>query len=133
MVALLEGKREVVVFSPTESLILQVAQWAGRHRDYSVRLVCSKLAGNISAALDTAAFSIIDATVFPQDAISILALTMDRVGSERIAVYTEIELEEEVFIRSRGISLLLGPIGPQQWEALLERLGPVEAHLNTNI
>ena len=133
MVALSDVKRDVVLFSPTESLLLQLAKWAGKHRGVELRLVSSTLPGNVNAALETAAFSIIDATIHPRTAMAILARGVERLGPGKVAVYTEIMQEGvEVFTRTRGAVLLLGPISPDQWEALFENLEPATVPLNTS-
>jgi hypothetical protein len=136
MVVFCEDLPDVVLFSPSRSLLLQLAGCAGRHRDFALRLVYSQLPSMVGAALRAAAHSIIDATDQPDQAMATLSRAVEQFGRGRITVYTEIMHEGlEVFARSRGAPLLLGPMSQEEWARVLDELepraAPVRAHRAT--
>ena len=128
MVILLENVWDVVLFSPTESLLLQLTRCAGKHDRFALRLITSGIPGRINSALDSAVFSFVDATDHPAQSKAILAYAVERIGPSGVAVYTEVMHEGlEVYTRKLGAALLLGPVSPREWDALFDTLVPEEA------
>lgn len=125
MVSISTQLGDVVLFYAEESLLGQIGEWIREHRELSLRLVLSRLATSISAALDGAAVVIIDATREPWKAMDVLQYALLRVERDRLAVYTERTHEGlEVFVRVRGVSLLLGPMSQVEWEGFFRLLEP---------
>ena len=72
--------------------------------------------------LTDADLTIIDATDRPQEALATLARVHGASDRLTVAVYSERMHEGlELFVRQRGILLLLGPMEQHEWEALFER------------
>src|SRR3990172_2595055 len=116
---------DVVLFWPTESLLLQMARCARRHDGIALRVVAAETPGRIKTALDRAVFSLVDATERPERAKACLAMSVERVGPTSVAVYTEVmHAGLEVYIRTLGAPLLLGPASPGEWDALFSTLIP---------
>lgn len=114
--------RDIALYYPTESLLLQVAQWVHTHPYYHLRLVCSVHRGSVLAALKEAAAAIIDATERPDAAANMLE-QIGKTARSRVVVYTEFPHEGlELFVRVRGVMFLLGPMEPEHWESFFERI-----------
>ena len=109
---------EVVLFYAEESLLFQVAGWARSEGRFSLRLVASRDPVIIGHALDDAVVAVVDATRQPGEALAVLERAIGRLGPRRIAVYSEAMHDGlEIFVRVRGVTLLVGPMGPPEWEA----------------
>jgi hypothetical protein len=109
------------MFLATESLVLQLMRSCGPHRAPVLRVVRSRHPGVVGHAMVSAAFSIIDATEDPREALAILEEGIDRGRRARIAVYTEIIHEGlEIPVRSLGAALWLGPCSESDWESILD-------------
>ncbi len=119
----------VVLFYAGESLLEQIGEWICEHQELSLRLVLSRLATSINLAMDGAAVVMIDATREPIKAMDVLQHALLQVERARLAVYTECTHEGlELFVRVRGVPLLLGPMSQVEWEGffgLLEPSNPV--------
>jgi hypothetical protein len=71
--------------------------------------------------LESAAFSIIDATEDPREALTLLEEGIARGCRARIGVYTEIIHEGlEIPVRSLGAALWLGPCSESDWGSILD-------------
>ena len=114
---------EVVLFYPSRSLLAQVMEWTGKHRGFSVRLVRSCGPLSVSVALAESDIVIIDATEHPGPAMDVFRRAAPQMQRGKGAVYTE-HLHDglELFVRLRGVVLLLGPMEQSEWEAFFEPL-----------
>jgi len=129
MVSSMDGLRDVTLFLATESLVLQAAKWSERHPSFALRIVSSQLPGAVLRGLEDAAFSVIDATDRPQQALGLMQRGLERVGRQAIAIYTEIMHEGlEVLVRCAGVPLWLGPMAQSEWEASFEAMARAEVN-----
>lgn len=112
---------DVTLFYPEESLLLQVAAWQRTHGGHALRVVYAVDSLVTVRAIEKASLALIDATEFPGEAMAALERAIARLGPLRVAVYAE-RLHDglELFVRVRGVPLLLGPLEPGEWEAFLE-------------
>ena len=121
---------DIVLFQAEESLLFQVATWARTEGRFGVRLVTSQDPLIVARAIDDAILAIVDATSRPGEAMAILERSIARMGPGRIAVYGERMHEGlELFVRVRGVPLLLGPMSPPEWAAFFEPL--VRIHMSS--
>ena len=110
-----------MLFHTGLSLVCQAATWVREHRRFGLRILASSGGSMMSRALDGAVLAIVDATEHPGQAMATLEAALERVSPERVAVYTERAHDGlELFVRARGVSLLLGPMEPDQWDAMLQ-------------
>ncbi len=120
MVSVLQGLRDVALLWPTDSLVLQLAQWSRGQPRLAIRAVWPGMLDIAEQAMEKAVFSVIDATNHPTDAMSIVQQAVAQGGREKISIYTEVmHRGMEVLIRSQGVAVLLGPMSGEQWESTL--------------
>ncbi len=118
----------IAVCYPTESLSRQVALWSRRHEDCGVKPVFGRSALEIRRSLSSADMVLVDASDDHAQAIELFAQSFARLGARRVAVYTE-KMHEglELFVRTQGAWLLLGPLSDGQWEELFtSMLSPLQ-------
>ncbi len=114
------ARADLLLAWPTDSLVRQLEGWQRNHPHVAVRRTAP--GGEAVGDLMDADLTIIDATDRPREALETLARVHG--GSDRldVAVYSERMHEGlEVFVRQRGILLLLGPMEQHEWDALFER------------
>ncbi len=115
----------IAVCYPSESLSRQVALWARRHEDCGVVPVFGRSALEIRRSLSSVDMVLVDASDDHAQAIELFAHSFARLGPRRIVVYTERMHEGlELFVRSHGAWLLLGPLDDGQWEELFAAMLP---------
>lgn len=113
-------EREIVLFYPTDSLMRQVAEWAAECPGMSVRVVTPTTPSAVRRALGERSLALLDATERPLQAMDALVHVIEEKGADGAAVYTERVHEGlEIFIRMRGVLLLLGPMPTEEWQDLL--------------
>ena len=129
-----QGQDVVVLFYAEQSLMEQITSFAYKRRRLFVRLVSSCNPAAINAALSNAGFVLIDATERPARAMDLLEYVLPQVGRERLAVYTERVYQGlEIFVRVRGVLLLLGPMERAVWSGLFRPLREVPLRAITPI
>lgn len=115
----------IAVCYPTESLSRQLASWASNHADCGVEPVFGRSALEIRRSLDGADRVLVDASDDHAQAIELFSQSVTRLGSRHVAVYTERMHEElELFVRTQGAWLLLGPLDHEQWEEFFSTMLP---------
>ena len=115
----------IVVGYPTQSLSGQMALWARDHADCGIEPVFGRSALEIRRSLNGADMALVDATDDHAQAIELFAQAVARLGSRRVAVYTERMHEGlELFVRTQGAWLLLGPLNSKQWEEFFSSILP---------
>lgn len=120
--------KDVVLFYAGKSLLEQAGNWVYGQPNLFLRLVSSCSRPVVNKALSEASAVIVDVTEHPDDAMDVFQYAVGRAESRQLAVYTERSHEGlEIFVRSRGVLLLLGPLNPTEWEAFFESLQPSEA------
>jgi len=86
----------------------------------AIRAVWPGMADLAEQAMERAAFSVVDATDRPADAMSIVQQAVAQGGQDKLAIYTEVMHKGmEILIRSQGVAVLLGPMSGEQWESTL--------------
>jgi hypothetical protein len=116
---------DIAVCYPSESLSRQMATWARRHDDCAIEPVFRRSAAAIRQSLSGAELVLVDATDDHAQAIDLFAQSVARLGSRRVAVYTERMHDGlEPFVRTQGAWLLLGPLGDDQWEEFFASMLP---------
>jgi hypothetical protein len=109
--------QRIAVCYPTKSLSGQVAQWAEGRDDCRVEPVLARSATAIGRSLEGADIALVDASDDHEQAIDLYSQAVVRLGSRKAAVYTERMHEGlELFVRTQGSWLLLGPLTDQQWD-----------------
>jgi hypothetical protein len=117
--------QSIAVCYPTESLSQQVALWARDHRETRIEPVFGRSALEIRRSLLDAEIVLVDASDDHAQAIELFSQSVARLGPRRVAVYTENMHEGlELFVRTQGAWLLLGPLSNRQWEDFFASLAP---------
>jgi hypothetical protein len=117
-------KIEAVVHSiaicyPTESLYRQVARWARKHEEFGIESIFDRAVLKVRRLLNGAEVVLVDASDDHAQAMELFSQSLARLGVRRVAVYTERMHEGlELFVRTQGAWLLLGPLQETQWEEL---------------
>lgn len=113
----------IAVFHPGNSLMHQVSNWAIRHPDYEFALSFAQSLHEIRSVLRRSAISVVDATEDPGLAMTVFVQVMTALEADCVAVYTETVHDGlELFVRVRGVPLLLGPMSDAPWEDQLEKM-----------
>lgn len=113
---------DVVLFYAGQSLLEQITEW--EHDNGRISLSLASLSSTIGVrnATRAAATIVIDATVCPREAMLVLQHTLTTLPSEIIAVYTEkVHNGLELFVRVRGVMLLLGPMSLSEWDGFFAK------------
>ncbi len=115
----------IAVCYPTESLSRQVALWARRHEDCGIEPVASRSPLDIRRSVSGADLVLVDASADHAQAIELFTQSIARLGARHVAVYTE-KMHEglELFVRTQGAWLLLGPLDHWQWEDFFASMLP---------
>jgi hypothetical protein len=115
----------IAVCYPTESLSRQVALWARSREDCGIEPVFGRSALEIRRSLRGADMVLVDASDDHAQAIELFAQSVAGLGPRRVAVYTERMHEGlELFVRTQGAWLLLGPLNNRQWEEFFSSMLP---------
>ncbi len=115
----------IAVCYPSESLSRQVGLWARQHADCGIEPVFARSAWEIRRFLSGAGRVLVDASDDHAQAIELFAQSVARLGSRHVAVYTERMHEGlELFVRTQGAWLLLGPLNNWQWEEFFSSMLP---------
>ena len=119
MVQQIDGT-DVAIFYPDDRLLLDLAQWFHRNPRFHMEVVLSRQTSVMRSIAVQATFLIINATQCLDPAITALGVALECVPCERILLYTERMHEGlELFVRCRGVLMLLGPASQIEWEAAL--------------
>jgi hypothetical protein len=111
---------DVAIFYPDDRLLLDLAQWFHRNSRFHMEVVLSRQTSVMRSIAAQATFLVINATQCLDPAITALAVALECVPCERILLYTERMHEGlELFVRCRGVLMLLGPASQIEWEAAL--------------
>jgi hypothetical protein len=117
--------QSIAVCYPTESLSRQVGLWARQHMDCGIDPVFGRLPMEIRHSLNGADLVLVDASDDHAQAIELFSQSVARLGSRRVAVYTERMHEGlEIFVRTQGAWLLMGPLSNGQWEEFFSSMLP---------
>jgi len=115
----------IAVGYPTGSLFRQVALWAHKHKDCGIEPFFGRSALEIRRSLNGADMVLVDASDDHAQAIELFSQSVARLGSRRVAVYTERMHEGlELFVRTQGAWLLMGPLDGRQWEEFFSSMLP---------
>ncbi len=115
----------IAVCYPTESLSRQVALWARQHEDCGIEPVFARSVLDIRRSLFGADRVLVDASDDHAQAIELFSQAVAGLGSRHVAVYTERMHEGlELFVRTQGAWLLLGPLNNRQWEEFFSSMPP---------
>ena len=119
MTAIEADVRHIVVCYPTESLSSQVARWGREHDDCRIEPTFARNVWDIRRSYEGADIVVVDATEDHAQAIDAFSQSVARLGSGRTLVYTERMHDGlELFVRTQGSWLLLGPLDEVQWDEL---------------
>lgn len=119
-----ESALTITVCYPGNSLMHQVSNWAGAHPTCGFQLCFPRSLPEIRDMLRNTVISIVDATEDPAQAMATFVQMIAEAAPDSVAVYTE-QMHEglELFVRSLGALLLLGPMSDALWEGLFEAMG----------
>jgi hypothetical protein len=116
-----EPELVIAVFYAGNPLMHQVSTWAATWPQYDFALSFGEGPVETCAAFRQASVSIIDATENPGRAMDAFLRATVELEAVSIIVYTESMHEGlELFVRSRGAMLLLGPMPDAQWKELFD-------------
>ena len=125
MTARLSRKSDVaiVVFYPGNSLMHQVASWASDRPGSELEVSFADSVPEIRAVLRKTDVVIVDATEDPARAMETFVRATVESEPISVAVYTEtMHPGLELFVRSRGALLLLGPMPDEPWQTLFDAM-----------
>jgi len=115
----------IAICYPTESLSRQLALWGRKHEDCGIKPVFGRSVWEIRHSLNGADRVLVDASDDHAQAIELFSQSVARLGPRRVAVYTERMHEGlELFVRTQGVWLLLGPLTNCQWEEFFSSMLP---------
>jgi hypothetical protein len=121
---------DIVLAYAGESLLCQVAAWVHHHQGFGLRLVSSRDPAAFEGAVADAARLVLDATEQPGAAMGGLERALTVLSPDRVAVYAEtVHHGLELFVRVRGVPLLMGPLSPLDWAAFFKPLALTAAPL----
>ena len=122
----------IAVCYPSESLSRQLRLWAIAHDDCGIEPVFGRSIGEIRRSLSGAETVLVDAGNDHAQAIELFSQSVARLGSRHVAVYTE-KIHEglELFVRTQGSWLLLGPLDHWQWEDFFSSMLPPDRQAST--
>ena len=116
MVCVSTRNNEIVLFHAGESLVAQTVEWVRENPTWVLELADARRNTVINAILVRVSAAIVDATADPGTALDICMQAEEDVRRHKLVVYTEIMHEGlELFVRTRGILLLLGPMELAEW------------------
>jgi len=111
---------DAIVLYPGDALLRQASRWARRHPASRLRVYYGRALPEIRQSLDDVDAVVIDATEDDAQAVDALLQAVACRGPDSVVVYTETMHEGlELFVRVRGVPLVLGPLDEGQWDALL--------------
>ena len=114
---------EVCVFYPSDSLLLAMAGWLRHNPSSYLRLTACRHPDCVKDILLATSATIIDATGDWHDAEAVLRQSLELVGPDRIAVYTEQQRRHlEIDVRQKGVPFYLGPLSGHECHELCEQL-----------
>ena len=117
--------QRIAVCYPTKSLSCQMAQWVEGRDDCRVEPVVARSAMAIRRSLDGADMALVDASEDHEQAIDLYSQAVARLGARKASVYTERMHEGlELFVRTQGSWLLLGPLTDKQWNDYFSMMLP---------
>jgi hypothetical protein len=117
--------QSIAICYPTESLSRQVALWARKHEECDIESLFDRAILKIRRSLDEADLVLVDASDDHEQAIELFCQSLAGLGARRVAVYTERMHEGlELFVRTQGAWLLLGPLDERQWEEFFSTMLP---------
>jgi len=120
-----ESELTVAVFYPGNSLMHQVSNWANEHPACGLQLCFPDSVQEVRGAVETTdtTVSIVEATEAPARARAAFVQLLAESRSDCVAVYTErMYAGLELFVRSRGSLMLLGPMSDASWAGLFEAM-----------
>ncbi len=118
-----ESSLTIAVYYPGNSLMHQVSDWSGGESSCGFQLCFPESVQEIQSAVQGTSISIVDATEEPARATAAFVQLIAEFGPECVSVYTEqMHAGLELFVRSRGALLLLGPMSDASWAGLFEAM-----------
>ncbi len=113
---------EIALFYACDSLARQITKWANKRSGCTVNCSFARLLPDIRAVLERADVALIDATEDHAQAADAFSEAAGRLGAGAAAMYTECMHDGlELFVRSRGAQLLLGPLTDVEWDGFFSR------------
>ena len=111
----------IVVFHPGGSLMRQLGVWSGSHPGCNLDFSSAQSLLEIRKVSHHGTFVLIDAVEDPKRARLVTLQVTTLPETPVVAVYTEAADEGlELFVRTRGGLLLLGPMSNAFWEGVFE-------------
>lgn len=111
---------DVAIFYPDDRLLSDLSEWFYRNPRFHLQVVLSRQMSVMRSIAAQATFSVINATQCLDSAINALGVALECAPCERILLYTERMHDGlELFVRCRGVLMLLGPASQIEWEAAL--------------
>jgi hypothetical protein len=107
---------ELLLLFPTDSLVEQISECLQLHHELGLTVCSSSQTANQRGALAQADIAIADATQEPEAAAKAFEIAAAILGSHHVSTYTEtMHTGLELFVRTRGGLLLLGPMSMTEW------------------
>jgi hypothetical protein len=121
----LQSAPKIVIFYPGRSLAGQMEAWSERHGGQQLQVSRERSLAGIRRRIRRVDFVVIDATDDPAQASDAFFQIYKALGSESMAVYTEVIHDGlEILVRRLGVSLLLGPMAVFEWDGLFAHKFP---------
>jgi hypothetical protein len=121
----LKSAPKIVMFYPSRSLAGQLNAWSDRHGGQQLHVSRERSLMEIRRQIRRVDFVVIDATEDHAQASDAFFQIYKALGSESMAVYTEIIHDGlEILVRRLGVPLLLGPLDVFEWDDLIAHKFP---------
>ena len=131
MVELAKDALDVTLFFPSRSLLLEIEKALVQCRPLHLRRAADTRRRCVEEALDGTDIAVIDATERPAEATAVLEESVALIGPDRSTIYSQrMHPGLEVFTRSRGAQLFLGPLTTHEWTAFLAWFRGREKHID---
>jgi hypothetical protein len=123
--SLINSTSGIVLFYPNRLLTNQVFDWADRHGGCKTSVAFERTLPGIRKCLRRCELAVINATDDPSQASDAFLQAVSILKCDSVAVYTE-KMHEglELFVRTLGAPLLLGPMNFEEVEDYLEHKFP---------
>lgn len=107
---------ELLLLFPTASLVAQISECLQQHRELGLTVCRSSRPAAQQGALAQADIAIADATEETEAAAKAFEIAAAVFGPHCVSAYTEVmHTGLELFVRTRGGLLLLGPMSTTEW------------------
>jgi hypothetical protein len=116
---------QIMLCYPSASLCGQLQTWSDQRGGRPLQIFFERSLAGIRRQVHRVDFVLVDATDEPEQASGACMQICEILGSDSMAVYTDIVHDGlEVLVRRLGVPLLLGPMSVSEWDDLFAHKFP---------